>query len=301
MDLGLAGKVAIVTGGSKGIGKAIAQELAGEGVDVAICARERRVLEEAAKTLAAATRHRIVPIGCDTTSTKSVQDLVEATVAQLGRVDILVNNASTPGGVVTGPLASADDELLLEDINTKVVGYMRCEKAAAPHMQRAGWGRIVNIGGLSGRRAGNISGLRNAAIVHLTKTLADQLGASGITVNLVHPGATRTERTDAETERRASSNAIRRIVDAKEIAQVVTDRYLEVRRDANDVVVECRMMQLAEREAVRHDRLSLGMAVRKDVRRLQKFVVSESADGAALMVGAEHTLAKATLVETLPN
>ncbi len=133
MDLGLAGKVAIVTGGSKGIGKAIAQELAGEGVDVAICARDRRVLEEAAKTLAATTRRRIVPIVCDTTSTKSVQDLVEATVAQLGRVDILVNNASTPGGVVTGPLASADDELLLEDINTKVVGYMRCAKAAAPH------------------------------------------------------------------------------------------------------------------------------------------------------------------------
>jgi len=91
MDLGLTGKVAIVTGGSKGIGKAIAQELAGEGVDVAICARDRRVLEEAAKTLAAATRRRIVPIVCDTTSTKSVQDLVEATVAQFGRVDILVN------------------------------------------------------------------------------------------------------------------------------------------------------------------------------------------------------------------
>src|SRR5207245_11329843 len=104
MDLGLAGKVAIVTGGSKGIGKAIAQELAGEGVDVAICARDRRVLEEAAKTLAAATRRRIVPIVCDTTSTKSVQDLVEATVAQLGRVDILMNNASTPAREGTGPL-----------------------------------------------------------------------------------------------------------------------------------------------------------------------------------------------------
>src|SRR5207245_6970233 len=97
---------------------------------------------------------RIVPIVCDTTSTKSVQDLVEATVAQLGRVDILVNNASTPGGVVTGPLASADDELLLEDINTKVVGYMRCAKAAAPHMQRRGWGRSINTGGRGGWREG---------------------------------------------------------------------------------------------------------------------------------------------------
>ena len=221
MDLGLAGKVAIVTGGSRGIGRAIAQELAGEGVDVAICARDRKALDEAAKALASATKRRIVSIVCDTTSSKSVQDLVESTLAQLGRVDILVNNASTPGGMVRGPLAEADEEELLEDINTKVVGYMRCAKAAVPHMRR-GWGRIINIGGLSGRRSGNISGLRNAAIVHLTKTLADQLGPQGITVNLVHPGATRTERTDAETERRAATNAIRRIVDAREIAQVVT-------------------------------------------------------------------------------
>ena len=103
-----------------------------------------------------------------------------------------------------------------------MLGYLRCAKAVAPHMERRGWGRIINIGGLSGRRSGNISGLRNAAIVHLTKTLADQLGGHGITVNLVHPGATRTERTGEETERRAASNAIRRIVDAQEIGQVVT-------------------------------------------------------------------------------
>ena len=202
MDLELTGRVAIVTGASRGVGKAIAQELALEGVDVAICVRNRESL--------------------DTTSSESVRRLVETTRAQLGRIDILVNNAATPGGVVHGPLAEADDKALLEDIDTKVVGYMRCAKAVAPHMQERGWGRIINIGGLSGRRAGNISGLRNAAIVHLTKTLADQLGSHGITVNLVHPGATRTERTDEATERRASGNAIRRIVDAREIGLVVT-------------------------------------------------------------------------------
>ncbi|HEY7364602.1 MAG TPA: SDR family NAD(P)-dependent oxidoreductase [Methylomirabilota bacterium] len=222
MDLGLSGRVAIVTGGSRGIGRAIAKMLASEGVDVAICARQRQALEEAAKTLSQETGRRIIPIVADTMSSESVAQLVDMTMKTFGRVDVLVNNASTPGGMVRGPLAEANDKTLLEDIDTKVVGYLRCAKAVAPHMQQRRWGRIINIGGLSGRRSGNISGLRNAAIVHLTKTLADELGAHGITVNLVHPGTTRTERTDAETERRAATNAIRRIVDASEIAQVVT-------------------------------------------------------------------------------
>ena len=222
MDLGLAGRVAIVTGGSRGVGRAIARELAREGVDVAVCARSRQALEETAATLAKETGRRIIPIVADTTSWESVRSLVDTTVAQLGRIDVLVNNAATPGGLVTGPLADADEKALLEDIDTKVLGYLRCAKAVAPHMQGRGWGRIINIGGLSGRRSGNISGLRNAAIVHMTKTLSDQLGAHGITVNLVHPGTTRTERTTQETERRAASNAIRRIVDAQEVAQVVT-------------------------------------------------------------------------------
>ena len=206
----------------RGIGRAIARALASEGVNVAICARQRQALDEAAKALSEETGRRVIPIVADTMSSESVARLVDTTLAAFGRVDLLVNNASTPCGMVRGPLAEADDKTLLEDIDTKVVGYLRCAKAVAPHMQGRSWGRIINIGGLSGRRSGNISGLRNAAIVHLTKTLADELGAHGITVNLVHPGLTRTERTDAETERRAATNAIRRIVDASEIAHVVT-------------------------------------------------------------------------------
>jgi NAD(P)-dependent dehydrogenase (short-subunit alcohol dehydrogenase family) len=222
MDLGLTGRVAIVTGGSRGIGKAIAGELAREGADVAVCGRNRATIGEAAEALAKDTGRRVIPIVADTTKWDSVTGMVKTVLDQLGRVDVLVNNAATPGGLVSGPLADADEAALLEDIDTKVLGYLRCAKAVAPHMQGRGWGRIVNIGGLSGRRSGNISGLRNAAIVHLTKTLSDQLGQHGITVNLVHPGATRTERTDAATEKRAAGNAIRRIVDASEIAQVVT-------------------------------------------------------------------------------
>ncbi len=236
MDLELAGKAAIVTGGSRGVGKAIALELAREGVDVVICARHIEALEEAASEIARETGRRIIPVTTDTTNRESVEQMVEATVAALGKVDILVNNAAVPGGLVRGQLSDASDEALLEDINTKVVGYFRCAKAVAPHMQRQRWGRIVNIGGLSGRQSEVISGLRNAAIVHLTKSLSDQLGPYGITVNLIHPGFTRTERTGPnlaerarqqavtveEIEGRIAQNiAIRRIVDAREIGYVV--------------------------------------------------------------------------------
>jgi NAD(P)-dependent dehydrogenase (short-subunit alcohol dehydrogenase family) len=223
MDLEMTGKTAIVTGGSVGIGKAVARELAREGVDVAICARRRDLLEAAASELASETGRKIVPIVADTTQQASVRSMVAAAVDALGRLDILVNNAATPGGLVLGPLAESDEDDLLLDINTKVVGYFRCAKAVATHMQRQSWGRVINIGGLSARRAGTFSGLRNAALVHLTKTLSDQLGPDGITVNLVHPGATRTERTGAEQEERAAQgNSIRRIVDASEIGHVVT-------------------------------------------------------------------------------
>jgi NAD(P)-dependent dehydrogenase (short-subunit alcohol dehydrogenase family) len=158
MDLGLAGRVAIVTGGSRGIGRAIAKELASEGVDVAICARQRQALDEAAKALTNETGRRVIPIVADTMSSESVAHLVEATLAAFGRVDVLVNNASTPGGMVRGPLAEADDKTLLEDIDTKVVGYLRCAKAVAPHMQQRRWGRIVNIGGFRGGGPGTSAG-----------------------------------------------------------------------------------------------------------------------------------------------
>src|SRR5207244_13468836 len=169
-------RVEMVTGESRCSGRAIANGLASEGVDVAICARQRQARDEAAKALAQETGRRIIPIVADTMSSESVAHLVDATLTAFGRLDVLVNNASTPGGMVRGPLAEADDKTLLEDIDTKVVGYLRCAKAVAPHMQKSRWGRIINIGGLSGRRSGNISGLRNAAILHLTKPLPDELG-----------------------------------------------------------------------------------------------------------------------------
>lgn len=207
MDLELEGKVAIVTGGSKGIGRAIALELAKEGVDVAICARTLETLETTAKQLALETGRTIIPVVADMTKTSDVRNMVEQTVRDLGRVDILVNNAAVVGGQVRGVLAEAEEIDLSQDLDTKVVGYFRCMKEVAPYMQAQKWGRIINIGGLSSRQA-SIYGLRNAAVAHLTKTLSDQLGADGITVNVVHPGGTRTEDVDRRLAQRASEQGI---------------------------------------------------------------------------------------------
>lgn len=237
MDLELGGRVALVTGGSRGIGRAIASELASEGVDVAICARGQEALEATAHDLARQTGRRVIPIVADTARTDEVERLVEATAAEFGRLDILVNNAGKPGGLAPGPLATVTDEAMIEDLNVKFLGYLRCARAVASIMQRQGWGRIINIGGLSGRSGGTFStGTRNIAIVHMSKTLSQELGPSGITVNVVHPGLTRTEymtgmfaeraqrdgTTVEEVERQHSeSNAIRRVVDARELAYLV--------------------------------------------------------------------------------
>src|SRR6266478_5645254 len=243
MDLGLQGKRAIVTGGSLGIGKAIARELAREGADVAIVARTKDQLETAAKELAAETRRRVIPLACDVSNRAQVDAMVAQAAAELGGLHILVNSGSAPGGsaTATGPIETVVDEDLLQDFNVKYVGALRCSRAVIPFMKTAGWGRIINISGGNARNAGNLSGgARNAGLVHMTKTLAVQLGRHGITVNCIHPGTTRTERTPSLLAARATQlgvspeeaerqdfapdsprgNAICRMVDASEVAFV---------------------------------------------------------------------------------
>ncbi len=238
VDLELAGKAAIVTGGSRGIGKAIARALAQEGVDVAIAARSQAPLEAAAAELAAETGRRVVPIVADTGRTSAVEVLVAAAVRELGGIDILVNNAARPGGGSPTPgIEGVTDENFAEEINTKVLGYLRCARALAPHLKERGWGRIINISGLAARQSGTaIGSMRNVAVAALTKNLADELGPFGINVTVVHPGLTWTERMPAMMEQRAADqgisveeateqasqgNAVRRIIDASDVANVV--------------------------------------------------------------------------------
>lgn len=238
MDLELAGKRALVTGGSRGIGLAIARTLAQEGARVMLAARNEDGLKSASKALTAETGAEVLTVTADTTNQASVALMVEQVITRVGGVDILVNNAAAPGGQSRPPrLAETTDELFWVDINTKVMGYLRCARAVAPHMAVQGWGRIINIAGVNARRTGSIIGsVRNASVTALTKNLADELGPSGINVTVVHPALTRTEVTpqvirrrsevsgfsETEIERRMSAETIiGRIVDSHEVAYVV--------------------------------------------------------------------------------
>ena len=237
MDLQLDGKRAIVTGGSKGIGKAVARTLAAEGCDVVVAARTADALEATARELASTTGRRVVPITVDTGDDESVRAMVSAAVDALGGVDILVNSAARPLGQAAPPkLADVTGALFFDDMNVKVLGYLRCAQAVAPGMIAQGWGRIINVSGLGARSTGAVIGsMRNVAVAAMTKNLADELGPHGVNVTVVHPGLTRTEATpgvvarlaaaqgitEDEAERNLGRNVIRRIVEAEEVADVV--------------------------------------------------------------------------------
>ena len=226
-----------MTGGSKGIGKAVAQALAAEGCDVVVASRTASVLEETADEIAAATGRRVLPITVDTGEDASVRALVAQATDALGGIDILVNSAAKPLGQAAPPkLADVTGMLFWDDMNVKVLGYLRCAQAVAPGMIAQGWGRIINVSGLGARSTGAVIGsMRNVAVAAMTKNIADELGPHGINVTVVHPGLTRTEATPGviariaaaqgisaeEAEGTLGRNTIRRIVEAEEVADVV--------------------------------------------------------------------------------
>jgi NAD(P)-dependent dehydrogenase (short-subunit alcohol dehydrogenase family) len=239
VDLQLTGKRAVVTGGSRGIGYAIASALAAEGADLALLARDPARLDAAAGQLAAAHGHRVLALPADTTDDAAVRAAIDRAAGELGGIDILVNNAAEPAAPGSArALADPVDADLLAAIDTKVLGYVRCARAAAPYMTAQGWGRIINVSGLAARSVGTPSGsIRNVAVAALTKTLADELGPHGVNVTVVHPGWTVTERTGdhmaayasargiTETAARmmlAKDISIGRPVTAAELANVVT-------------------------------------------------------------------------------
>jgi NAD(P)-dependent dehydrogenase (short-subunit alcohol dehydrogenase family) len=237
VDLQLTGRRALVTGGSRGIGKAVAAALLAEGAEVAIAARDPGRLDEAAADLGDGGL-AVGAFTVDTGDDSSVRQLIAAVQDRLGGIDILVNCAARPAGQAP-PLSLPEitGDAFWSDVNVKVMGYLRCAQAVAPGMAAAGWGRIISVSGLAALSTGSVIGsIRNVAVSAMTKNLADELGPSGVNVNAVHPGLTRTEATPgviaaqaaasgqdpAEIERRmAARNLTRTLIDASQVAAVV--------------------------------------------------------------------------------
>ena len=239
MDLQLQGKKAIVTGGSRGMGKAIARQLAREGCDVAIGARSEAPLREAATEIARDTGRKIIPLVVDTLNAESIKRFVHQGAEALGGVHILANCAARVGGTIPDNMEVITDEQIVKDFEEKFLGYYRCAREAAPYMKQAGWGRIINISGGAGRTPGTAisTPARNISCVALTKSLANTLGPFGINVNAIYPGTTITEAVleryreqarrqektlDAYMEELRQRSLIRHLVTAADIACVVT-------------------------------------------------------------------------------
>jgi NAD(P)-dependent dehydrogenase (short-subunit alcohol dehydrogenase family) len=202
MELGLSGKAAIVTGASKGLGRAIARELAGEGADVAICSRDAGEIEAAADELRASGR-TVYAQAADVTDPAAVTDFVERSTQALGGLDILVNNA---GRAHPGTFETLSDADWQADLDVKLFSMIRCSRAALPHLRARGGGRIININAVFGKYpdpAFFATSVNRAACLSLTKALAIELAPDGILVNSVNIGYVETPQWELIHERRA--------------------------------------------------------------------------------------------------
>ena len=195
MELGIKGRVAVITGSSKGIGKAIAKGLAAEGVNVVLLARGKEQLDKAAEEIKSQYKVRVLAIPTDVTIIASLQAAANTTATEFGTVHIVVNNAG-------GPIRRMDRQInwpdtdWMEDVNLKTMGMLRTIQAFLPQIDKKGAGRIINISGASASmvwKPALTHGINNSAMIQATGYLAADLAADQIRVNVVVPGLVGTE------------------------------------------------------------------------------------------------------------
>lgn len=202
MELGLTNKVAIITGASRGIGKAIAETLSAEGMKVVIVARSQDELQSLAKTLPTES----LVLAVDLRQAASAQRVVDETIKRFGKLDLLVNNA---GATRRGDFLSLTDEEWSDGFDLKFYGAMRLSRAAWTHLQAsAGSINIIGIGGKAGSAEFTIGGSVNAALMNLTKALADRGVRDGVRVNAINPGSIATERLQTRIKNYAKEHNI---------------------------------------------------------------------------------------------
>jgi 3-oxoacyl-[acyl-carrier protein] reductase len=203
MDLELKGKVAIIGGASKGLGRACAQVLAEEGARLTICSRTKEDLDKAAAEIHETTGAEVMVFAGDLDKNETIQDLVDSTVRQYGQLDIMINNSGGP------PLArseTATEEQWATAVQRSLLFFVRMSRESIPHMKAQGGGRIVNILASTVYQPIDnlaLSGATRMGVVAYAKSLADEVGRDGILVNNVCPGSIMSERMLSNVQSRA--------------------------------------------------------------------------------------------------
>ena len=210
MDLGLTGKVALVAAASKGLGRAIAQELAAEGASVAMCARGEDALERARAEIAESTGADVLAIAGDVSRASDVDNITRRTLEKFGRIDVLVTNA---GGPPSGKFESLSPEMWQQAFDLTLMSVIRLASAVIPGMKERKWGRVINVTSIAVKQPVDglmLSNSLRSAVTGFARTLANEVAPHGITVNNILPGYTRTERVEQLSDAAAKREGISR-------------------------------------------------------------------------------------------
>ena len=249
MDLGISGKVALITGGATGIGREIARSFAREGVRVAICGRTQSTLDEAVRGLEQETGGEVFGVCADVLTPGDLERFVSATVERFDGADIVINNADFMR--TNESFFEVDEDDLLEKFRLKLIAPIRLIQLAAPYMQKNGWGRVVSIGGGAARIVSDSAwakGATHPGMINVSKKLASVLGRDGITVNVVEPGGVWTDgktwggRSRTEVRQEALRKAAEKEgvsyeeLEAREARSLVIGRRIQV-EDIADLVL----------------------------------------------------------------
>jgi NAD(P)-dependent dehydrogenase (short-subunit alcohol dehydrogenase family) len=208
MDLGLKGRCALVTGGSMGIGKAAALALAAEGCRLALGARGKEALAQAAEEIGRLAHDEVLTVQADCTKPADIRRMVGEVLERFGRIDVLVNSI---GSAKSGHFLRLTEEEWRDSLELKLFGVVHCCREVVPHMQRQRWGRIVNLIGHRGRQPESQAmpaGVANAGLINFTKALADEFVRDGILVNGVSPCPMETRRLDYMVKAKAQMMGI---------------------------------------------------------------------------------------------